>query len=521
MPSELAARVRAKFPGAYDDLDDAALERAILAKYPDYADLAQPKADFRTETLASESPNFMDSALSVAGDLGTGVLKGAGQTATNLGRAVHMIPGVTSAVNALSAPFFPDTAGPSADASFGAMDATLKPSNLTQSIGKGAEQLGEFFIPGGMVQRASKGLGIAGRAGLEALAGSGVAAAQGGSPLDIGLSGALAGAPTALAPFGKRLTASIAERLQASAAKRVTEGLGATTKRLKNEASRIAPEFAERGLTGSVEALSEKAAEQTGTIGRDIGAAIGGEIGQSRRATAPIIDALEAAKTKLTTTKVGAQTGRRTAADVLASVKGEAEHIVVDKPQYDALSKLQDVVREYGDEMSVEQVNTLKKIYARVTSRAGGYNEKAGEILNTAPEAAKTFATILREEENGVEALAKLNKEFRFWKGLENVTKATVARRTSQGKGLTAAMAPVIGAATGAASGDSIMDRTQNAVLGGLAARNITKALQSPQWKFVRAKYATKIAHALAANDAEQLGQIVGKVLAAEAAHAF
>lgn len=40
---QLAAKVRAKFPGAYDDLDDAALEKQVLAKHPEYADLATPE----------------------------------------------------------------------------------------------------------------------------------------------------------------------------------------------------------------------------------------------------------------------------------------------------------------------------------------------------------------------------------------------------------------------------------------------------------------------------------------------
>jgi hypothetical protein len=38
----LAALIRSKYPGAYDDLDDAALEQQVLAKYPEYADLAKP-----------------------------------------------------------------------------------------------------------------------------------------------------------------------------------------------------------------------------------------------------------------------------------------------------------------------------------------------------------------------------------------------------------------------------------------------------------------------------------------------
>lgn len=38
----LAAAVRAKYPGAYDDLSDAELEKQVLAKHPEYADLATP-----------------------------------------------------------------------------------------------------------------------------------------------------------------------------------------------------------------------------------------------------------------------------------------------------------------------------------------------------------------------------------------------------------------------------------------------------------------------------------------------
>ena len=40
-PRTLAQRVRAKFPGSYDDLDDYTLEQKVLAKYPQYSDLPQ------------------------------------------------------------------------------------------------------------------------------------------------------------------------------------------------------------------------------------------------------------------------------------------------------------------------------------------------------------------------------------------------------------------------------------------------------------------------------------------------
>lgn len=39
----LVDKIRAQYPGAYDDMDDAALTKSVLAKYPQYSDLAAPK----------------------------------------------------------------------------------------------------------------------------------------------------------------------------------------------------------------------------------------------------------------------------------------------------------------------------------------------------------------------------------------------------------------------------------------------------------------------------------------------
>jgi len=45
MPGQLATLIRSKYPGAYDDLDDATLEAQVLAKYPEYKDLTESKTD--------------------------------------------------------------------------------------------------------------------------------------------------------------------------------------------------------------------------------------------------------------------------------------------------------------------------------------------------------------------------------------------------------------------------------------------------------------------------------------------
>lgn len=41
--NDLVEKIRAKYPGEYDDMDDATLTKKVLAKYPEYSDLAAPK----------------------------------------------------------------------------------------------------------------------------------------------------------------------------------------------------------------------------------------------------------------------------------------------------------------------------------------------------------------------------------------------------------------------------------------------------------------------------------------------
>ena len=56
MAGPLAAKIRAKYPGAYDGIDDATLEKQVLAKYPQYAKLAEP------EPAKTEGRSWADTA---------------------------------------------------------------------------------------------------------------------------------------------------------------------------------------------------------------------------------------------------------------------------------------------------------------------------------------------------------------------------------------------------------------------------------------------------------------------------
>jgi hypothetical protein len=52
---KLAQLIRAKFPKQYDDMDDATLEKAILAKYPEYADVNKEEQPVQTQPAPAVS----------------------------------------------------------------------------------------------------------------------------------------------------------------------------------------------------------------------------------------------------------------------------------------------------------------------------------------------------------------------------------------------------------------------------------------------------------------------------------
>lgn len=133
-PRTLAQRIRAKWPGAYDDLDDYTLEQKVLAKYPMYHDLplTQPPA-------ASEPPEPGDYLSKTEDflqrDLPQGFVKGAKQSVSflrNLGRAAF-VPG--AAYEGLKGAVTPHP--------------ELAPKNLGEGVGMAAEQLAEMAATGG------------------------------------------------------------------------------------------------------------------------------------------------------------------------------------------------------------------------------------------------------------------------------------------------------------------------------------------------------------------------------------
>jgi len=105
----LAQMVRAKYPGAYDDMDDVSLENQVLAKYPEYGDLPRTQSA-QTGTLPAysqitgisaqpKSTGWLNDLENTFRDAGNDVRYGTGTTA--LGRLLKSMgaQGTTSGVS--------------------------------------------------------------------------------------------------------------------------------------------------------------------------------------------------------------------------------------------------------------------------------------------------------------------------------------------------------------------------------------------------------------------------------------
>lgn len=116
--------------------------------------LLTPQERTRLQSLTLDTPqkagtSGMDVVKGVAGTVGdvlTGAAKGAGNTAFNLGSAVHSIPGIGDATDAIATLLGPEGTNPKQ--AFAQTPTDLEPKNTSEKVGQFAEQVGEFILPG-------------------------------------------------------------------------------------------------------------------------------------------------------------------------------------------------------------------------------------------------------------------------------------------------------------------------------------------------------------------------------------
>lgn len=156
--SEFADKIRSKYPGAYDDMDDNTLTQKVLAKYPQYQD------------MVDESPSKL-------GSFARGVMSG--------------VPGAETAVSGIESALTPKTYQESHQGLEDLKNKDWETNPVSYGAGKATGIVGTSLI-------APEVEGLAGAAGVGAGIGALAGADAASKPSDIPLE-ALKGAPTGAA----------------------------------------------------------------------------------------------------------------------------------------------------------------------------------------------------------------------------------------------------------------------------------------------------------------------------------
>lgn len=498
--------------------------------------------DFHTDVNASDSKDFHGTFLDQAIMDGViGVVKGAGSTAANLGRLALHTP-IVGRFLKFANEHLSGATHEQQEAAFAAATEALKGTNLTQSTLKGAEQLAELVVPSNtvaaagekaatvMAPRLTQSLGpllarVLPRAAIEAPAAAAMASAQGGSPV----AGAVLGAAGPLVSEG--LATALPQRLKDAAQKKVVQALGPTKERFKAMAERLAPEMLKRGLGGSRQALQQKAVETLEVVGDDLDQALATHGGQPVTVDR-VSRALETAKDAFRTTKemtlteaiskkyvlmkpggVSLAPGSTMLPNGLVQVMVEFEPRAIRQ-----LSGLQKVIDDLGPVATVEQMTGLRRAWDKVVAQAGGYAHRAGGAIGVPlqdqseafakREGAGAIRKLLADE---VPDLAAINKEYSFWKNLDDVLTQTLQRTQAQAPGLGKQIAEVGGAAAAASHGLGAAAAT------GKVAKMANAVFTSPRWRFIDANLRNKLADAMVSGNANRTIGVLSHIAAVQA----
>jgi hypothetical protein len=179
-----------------------------------------------------------------------------------------------------------------------------------------------------------------------------------------------------------------------------------------------------------------------------------------------------------------------------------------------AISNVQDIVKQYGNDISPNSLRKLKQIFDDPVAAKGGY---AGADLTTqySVKAQKAAANSIRQIVHQASPdIAALDKEISFWLNVQKVTGASALRRTGQEGGLLKSLAPLASAAAGGGALAQLAGggtaHTLEGATGAFLAAHAAAAMRSPAWRTASAVLKDRFADALASGN-------VGKVLALSA----
>lgn len=379
------------------------------------------------------------------------------------------------------------------------------PPSIPGKIGKFGEQALEYALPAGEAATITKGAPLIPRIIAQGLAAGGTAGAQtGGDPTAMGTAAALGGGAEAL-PAALQLP-QVGQFLRESAAEQYAKVLNATKAANKWLSENVAvPGLLERGtMAPTLKGLAGKATSNVQAFGRAIDDAWSALPPGTSVELDPVLNTIEnSAKNSLTITD---STGREIpmteagarGLDSLDFLKQTLRDVSVPNPQTGNL------------EVPVEKLRKLRQTWDEVAAQAKVYTGANLADAATGKIHSMTADAIRSEFAKDYPDIAELNKEYNFWKNVEQVVNDTVLRREGQAKPLGQKIAGAAGMAIGGSQGG-----IKGAVLGKQAFEGLTSLMGSTMWRTVSAVQKNNLANYLANGNGPAAETLIGQMLKA------
>jgi hypothetical protein len=477
-----------------------AIDYGALAREFGGQNVNEIRPDFRmtvkaSEGVAGEHPHARTARW--AGEALRGAAKGAVETIGHIADlTIRQIPGATEYFDVPVPPIPIDVTARTPAEHIGKtterIAEVLAPSRAITNLGVKAATVGAPFLARAVGHTVGQ---LAPRVAVEAAGSAGLAAMQGGDPRVAAIVGGAI-------PVVGQAVAAAAPPLQEAAKKLVVQALGPTKERFKAIAERRAAEILKRGLGGSRESLKAQSQEMVEQFGEQIDDAIR-QYGERAVDTRPIVDALERSKATFQT------------------VARDGKTVVFDPRAVKQLSGLQRIIAELGPEARVDQLVAVRRAWDKVVADAGGYAHRAAGAIGTSlkeqSEAwAKRQATsaIRRLLDVEVPELSAINKEFAFWKDLDDVLTQTLKRTQPQGPGVGRLMAEGAGQMVGgvAGSGAGTAGTIGGAIALGKLSKMASAVFTSPRWRLANARLKDALADAIVNNQAGPIASVLARV---------
>lgn len=389
--------------------------------------------------------------------------------------------------------------------------AITAPATPAGQIGRFGEQAAEYALPGGVASKATKGLGLIPRVLAQGATAAGVAGAQtGGDPAAMATAGGLGAGGEALAAAVE--SPQTTQFLREAAEKQYAKVLNATKQGNKWLSKNVAvPGLLERGVIApTLKGLAGKITSNVQAFGQAIDDAWSALPPGTTAELDPVLNTIEkSAKDALTITDASGRAIPMT--EAAQRGLGSIDYLK------QTLRNVAEVNPQTGNlEVPVEKLRQLRQAWDQIASDAKVY--QGGNLADAALGRVHAMAAdaIRGQFAQDFPDIAALNKEFSFWKNVEQVVNDTVLRREGQAKPLGQKIAGAAGMTFGGMSGG-----IKGAVLGKEAMDGLTRLAGSTAWRTISAVAKNNLANYLASGNRAAADLTIRQMLKGAGLEAF